>query len=416
MDVATQSQWYRRRSFRWLMAGGSVVVVAIVAMFMIYRSSEPTLTADQVVVATVKKSEGALELRAAGELARQRRIAIQAPADGVVKRIDVEPGAAVSSGTALAVLSNVDLELAARTALAELEVTQAELASEDARLVGQVEAQKMELARSVAELELSATRARGHQKLFEAGMISEMALTEYKSAHDLAKLKVDIESRKLTAVETEYAVHRRSGETRIAIARSESHRAAERVKEMTITAPFGGIAERYAFAVGETVAKGEEVVSFAGTGGMDAVVRVLERSAQRVRPGAQAMLSVGRQQVPAEVQRMDPRVEDGVVRVTLRPKAEFPDSWLPGQRVDSLIKIGGPEMGLVLRRPVGVVDDSTAVVLKQSADGRTAVGTSVAFGVGSDGEIEVKEGLAAGDRVVVSDVGRIRVGQVFRLR
>lgn len=416
MDVATPLKWHGRRSVRILLAGTLAVVIAVSAMMLILRTGEASLSLDQIVLATVKEDTGVRELRAAGELARQRRIAIQASADGVVQNIDVEPGAALREGASLAVLSNVDLELAARTASAELEVTRAELSSTEARLVGQLEAQRMELARARSELEISTTRARGHQQLFDAGMISEMALSEHISAYELAKLKVDIESRKLAAVEMEYAVHGRSAATRIAIAQDSSDRARDRVAEMTITAPFDGIAERFYFSAGENVARGDEVVSFASNSGMDAVVRVLERSAQRVRSGSPATLLVGQYRVPASVQRMDPQVENGVVKVTLRPTSALPASWLPGQRVDSFIEVGNPGEGLIVRRPVGVVDDSSAVVLRRSSDGRTAVGVSAVFGIGSDGEVEVKGGLRAGDQIVVSDVGRVRAGQSYRLR
>lgn len=416
MDVATDLKWHARRRVRILLAGIFAAMICVGAAMLILRTGEPTLSLDQIVLATVREDTGVRELRAAGELGRQRRIAIQASADGVVQSVNVEPGTAVREGASLVVLSNVDLELAARTAMAELEVTRAELSSTEARLVGQVEAQRMELARARSELEISTIRGKGHRRLFDAGMISEMALSEHRSAYELAKLKVDIESRKLAAVEMEYAVHARSAATRVAITQDSSDRARDRVTEMTIPAPFEGIAERFPFAAGESVKRGDEVVSFASNSGMDAVVRVLERSAQRVRSGSQAMIVVGQHKVPASVQRMDPQVENGVVKVTLRPTSVLPASWLPGQRVDSLIKVGSPGRSTVVRRPVGVVDDSSAVVLRRSPDGKTAVGVSAVFGIGTEGEVEVVGGLSAGDQIIVSDVGRIRAGQIYKLR
>lgn len=416
MDVTTTPAWHRRRGVRIAVGAAAAVTTAVVASLLIMRAGQPTLELDQIVIATVQEEGGALELRAAGELARQRRIPIQASADGTVRSIDVEPGSSVRTGTRLAVLTNVDLELAARTASAELEVARAELSSTDARLVGQLEAQRMELARAKAELSLSTARAKGHQKLFDAGMISELALREYTSALELATMRVDIETRKLAAVQEEYTVNAQSAATRAAIMQDASDRAKERVAEMTIVAPFDGIAERFGYEAGESVSRGDDVVWFAGNSGMDAVVRVLERSAQRVKVGSTAAIIVGANRISAIVQRMDPQVENGVVKVTLRPVAALPESWLPGQRVDSMINVGSSSQGAVVRRPVGISDDSSAVVLRRSPDGSSAVATTVSFGIGSEGKVEVKSGLKPGDQIVVSDVGRLRAGEVFSLR
>jgi HlyD family secretion protein len=415
MDTAITLSWYRRPEAVRAAVIGSIVVVAVLATAALVRSGEATIASDDLVFAAVHRTSGEFGLSASGELSRQRRVAMQTPADGTLRAVHVNAGERVGAGTPLAVVENVDVELAARQANAELEMERADRASAEARLTSEVEVQRLELERAEAEAGISRTRAEGYRKLASAGLISNIALSEHLSTDSLAKLKVDAERRKLAALLREQQISLDAARSKLGMMEDAAKRANERVTELTLKAPFDGIVERYSRVAGEGVKRGDALASFASTDGMDAVVRVLERSASRVQVGMAATVSVGAQSVTAKVFHVDPQVEDGIVKVTLRPTSSLPPSALPGQRVEATIHLGKSIDRAVVQRPIGVDDDATSLVLRRASGSDYVEAVSVEFGTGSEQIIEVQRGLRDGDEIVVSDVGHISPGQRFRL-
>jgi HlyD family secretion protein len=107
--------------------------------------------------------------------------------------------------------------------------------------------------------------------------------------------------------------------------------------------------------------------------------------------------------VDGQVSRVDPNVEGGTVAVDVRmqgplPRGARPDLTVEGrielERLDDVVYVGRPAFA----REAGVVS-----VFKFVPGTDTAVRSPVRFGRMSVSEIEIVDGLAPGDRIILSD-------------
>ena len=75
-----------------------------------------------------------------------------------------------------------------------------------------------------------------------------------------------------------------------------------------------------------------------------------------------------------------------------------------GRQRFSLIQVRGTFDALSLRRPSGVVANTTASIFKEVDNGSRAVRVRVRFGSGFGNRLQVVTGLAPGDVVILSDM------------
>jgi RND family efflux transporter MFP subunit len=91
----------------------------------------------------------------------------------------------------------------------------------------------------------------------------------------------------------------------------------------------------------------------------------------------------------------------------------------PGMSASALMKLGGTDRGVVvsrdalLRHPDGRV---TVWVVENAADGTTVTERLVLTGPAFDGRVVVREGLAAGIRIIVEGNEALRQGQQVTIR
>src|SRR5690606_13458802 len=118
------------------------------------------------------------------------------------------------------------------------------------------------------------------------------------------------------------------------------------------------------------------------------------------------LISAGGQHTGGRVNRIDPAVQEGTVRVDV----VFTGPPLPGARPDlrvqGVIEIDQVDDTLVLPRPVFSQEHSSALLFVLRADSSAADKRTIRLGMGSVDRIQVLEGLREGERVIVSDMSR----------
>ena len=80
-----------------------------------------------------------------------------------------------------------------------------------------------------------------------------------------------------------------------------------------------------------------------------------------------------------------------------------------------MIEVGRREDVLCVGRPADGKAESAGTIFKLDDDGRTATRVRVRFGHSSDKGIEIVEGLMAGDKVILSDMGDYEGVSTIRL-
>jgi HlyD family secretion protein len=407
----------RRKTKRWVYLGiGIVVVVVITVALGRLGPAAPGVDRSAVWTDVVKRGEMVRQVRGPGTLVPEDVRYIAALTAGRVERRLVEPGAEVDSATVLLELSNPDVEIQALDAQRQLTAEEARLVDlqtqlENQRLsqeglVATVRAQYQEAMRNVARDEELATR----------GLISDLDLQSSRDKAEELEKRVEIEEQRLgvmtNAVETQLGAQRAQVERLRSIAVFKENL----VGSMKVIAGVSGVLADLAWEPGQWVRPGDELARIVQPGRLRAEVRIPETQARDVAIGQLALIDTRNDTIEGRVSRIDPAVAGGSVTVDVHLEGELRREARPDLSIDGTIEIERLSDVLYVARPTYGQANSLVGLFKVVEGGNAAVRVQVRLGRASVSTIEIVEGLAEGDEVIVSDMSTWDEYERVRLR
>ena len=389
------------RSRRWLLPAAAALALAGVAVWLAasWSAGARSFDASRLRIAEVVRGDLVRDLAAEGRVTTANAPTLYAIAAGTV-RLNVVAGDAVQAGQALAVIDSPEL----RSRLVQEEATLASLDGEarraglDARLAQSAARKLLDQAR-IDDIAAQRDLERS-QSAFDRGAIPRNDL-------DRARDQVQKAQIGLAAAEQEFAMRRELAQVeaenkKIAAQRQESVAAELRrqVEALTLRAPFDGQVGQVQVAQGSHVAVNAPVLGVIDLSVFEVEIRVPESFARDLALGVPAQISSVGTNYPATVSAVSPEVVNGEVTARLRfDEGAQPPGLRQNQRLSVRIVLDTRTNVLKLERgPFVEQDAGHAYVLDDS----TARRRKVRLGASSLGEVEVLDGLAEGERVVVS--------------
>lgn len=205
----------------------------------------------------------------------------------------------------------------------------------------------------------------------------------------------------------------RQAEARLAASRARRDEAAARLSQARVVAPTDGTVSRRTALLGAVVPAGQELVRLIRDDRVELDARVPELDLAAVAPGQRVRVVHGEREVEARVRAVAPVVAAetrlGVVHVALPPDSGLrPGMFARGEiQTEAATAVTVPQDALVFR-------EGRPAVFVLSGEDRVAL-RPVAAGRRREGVVEVLEGLAAGERVVVAGAGFLSDGDRVRL-
>lgn len=194
-----------------------------------------------------------------------------------------------------------------------------------------------------------------------------------------------------------------------------------RLDKFTLVAPFDGVLGLRKFSVGDYVTAGAEMVNLEMVDPLKVDFRVPELFLATLRVGQKAQINVdalaGRN-FEAEVYAIDPLVDQAGRSVVIRARIPNPDDSLrPGLFARVLLTIEERKNAVfVAEQSLIPVGDQHFIFKVVDKDGAKIVAmTKVKIGERRKGEVEIMEGLAAGDTVVTAGILKIRDGMPVQI-
>jgi HlyD family secretion protein len=371
-----------------------LVVAAAVVVTLRLRST----AVDGVPVATRALKQTVV---VSGRVLAPAKIDIGATITARVARVAVQEGDRVAAGQVLIELERT--ELAAALAQAEAGEAAARTRIAQWREVGAPGAQQ-QLAQAEANLAIAQQDARRQEDLFRQGFIGAARLDEVKRT--LAVAQAQATSARATAAANGAAgSERRLLDDQLAQARAAREAAAARLAQTRIVAPAAGVVLDRAVEPGDIVQPGKRLLGLLQDGDFRLTALIDEKNLGLLKPGQPAVAAADAyptQRFRATLDYLAPGVD--LQRGTVEAKFKVPDP--PALlRADMTVSIdievaARPDARVVpvaaLRGPVG--EAPWVLVLRDGHAERVAVRT----GARSAAEVEVEDGLAAGDVVIVS--------------
>jgi multidrug efflux pump subunit AcrA (membrane-fusion protein) len=137
---------------------------------------------------------------------------------------------------------------------------------------------------------------------------------------------------------------------------------------------------------------------------LKAELKIAETQAKDVAIGQKALIDTYNGVIPGRVTRVDPSVQNGTVTVDAALDGPLPPGSRPDLSVEGTIEIERLADVLSTGRPVHGETDSTVGLFKVVDEGSEAVRVQVKLGRTSVNSVEILQGLAAGDQVILSDM------------
>lgn len=187
-----------------------------------------------------------------------------------------------------------------------------------------------------------------------------------------------------------------------------------------IRAPFAGVVGLTDIAPGALVNPGSAIVTLDDLSSVRVDFQVPERYLSGLSAGQ--TLSARTDVYPdrvivGRIDTLDTRVDEATRAITARAIFPNPDRQLkPGMMVRVTLSRGNRQGLAVPEAAISVLGSSSSVFVIAQEDGAArAEQRPVVVGARQDGFVEVREGLAAGDRIIANGVNKVTGGQPVRV-
>lgn len=383
-----------------MLIGATLITVRFVA-----GSGEAVLRvpASQLTVATVEQGifHDLIPLRARVE--PRETVYVDAIDGGSVVHVLVEPGDRVRKGQPLLEMSNTNLALSVIQQESQLNQAISQLQQNEIAL----EQNDLSNQRALAEVEYQLVRleksAARRESLVSGGALAkeqrdEVAdeLAHYRRLHPIQQAS----SRRQSELRNRLVpdIHRQ-----LANLRSNLDVVQGKLAGLIIQAPVDGVVTAMDLTAGEHRNPGERLAEVTPESGMKLTAEIDEYYLSRIRAGQRATVDVGGRPATATVRRVSPQVRNGLFEVDLEFDGDGPPSLVAGEAAQGRLQLGGDTPALIVPAGAFLERSGGNWLFVLDADGKSARHRRIQPGRRTSEQLEILDGLAAGERVVISD-------------
>src|SRR5688572_8518087 len=419
MDIQRPASVAQAKKRKQIMFGAiAVIMIAGVSVGLSQlQPAAPTVERATVWVDIVKRGPMVRQVRGLGTLVPvdEARRWVPASTQGRVERIVLRPGVQVTPDTVVLELSDPNVQQALNDAEQQLRASEADYNSSKARLDAEMLNIRAQTAIVHADHENAQTEYDMNRGLAKEGLVSNLILKQSQVRAESLATRNKIESERLKVAEASAAAQLQSAQALVDQRRSNYNLRRSQVDLLRVRAGMTGVLEQVPVEVGQQVQPGTNLVRVADPTRLKAELRIAETQARDLTIGQIASGDTRTGIIPGKVIRIDPSAVNGTVTVDVALEGELPRGSRPDLSVDGTIYLERLENVLFVGRPAFGQEQSTVGLFKLNAEGE-ATRAQVQLGRSSVNTIEVLNGLAEGDQVVLSDMSAWDQFERIRLR
>lgn len=406
MDIKRDPQ---KNYKKWVLIGvGVVSLVGITVALMSLKPAAPTVDAGTIYTDTVEQGEMVLEVRGPGTLVPEDTRFITAVTNGRVEKIHLLPGTTpVEPQTIILELVNPDVEI--QTLNADRQLTDAQ--SQLVQLRTNLSTNRLTQASAVADIRSqyldAKRRAEAGAELLKQGLIIPLDQKQAQDRADALEERLKIEEERLKLLTQTIDEQIKVQEEQVGRLRSIAQFQHGLKASMVVRAGIHGVLREVPLQSGQYATAGTTLARIDPVPlRLKAVLRVPENQAKDIAIGQKAQIDTRNGIAPGHVSRIDPASSAGTVTVDVALEGTPPAGARSDLSVDGVIEIARLKNVLFTGRPAYGQTESTIGIFKLVENGRYAQLVSVRLGRTSVTSVEIKEGLAPGDIVILSDMTR----------
>lgn len=396
------------------LAVAAVLILSAVLFPSVRRwaSAEKAVDATTLRFGTVQRGDLLRDVSVQGRVVASLHPTLFSSGQGIVS-LHTKAGSQVQRGDVLATVDSKELKSALEQARAQLLSIRAEL--ERQKIVARQTQLRARQSVDLLTLRLEAAKRAltRNETTFREGLSNK---TDYESAQDgvrIAQMELEQAKKELDLSRETLSFETQTREQQVVSQQSVAADLAKRVDDLTIRAPFDGMVASVAVQDRDAVAPNQAVLMIVNLSSLELEVALPEEYAGETAIGTPATISFNGREYQGKVTAVSPEVVANQVAATVA-FTDQPAGLKQNQRLTTRLVFESKKDVLKVAR--GAFVDATGGRSAFVVDGKMATLRPITLGVTSASEVEVLDGLAAGETIVVSDTSAFGDAKTVLLR
>jgi HlyD family secretion protein len=383
------------------------VIGAVSVMLARLKPAAQTVERATMIIDTVKQGELVVTRRGLGTLVPEEISVVPATTSGrVVKRLAL-PGTNVTPDTVILELISPEVQQQLKDAELAFNAAESAYKNREVDLQSQLLTQKSQAASIESQYQQAKLQYESYEPLAKEGLYSPLLLKQYgASAKELAA-RSELEKQRVAMITENMKTQMAVAQSALDQARELLNLRKEQAANLRVRAGLRGILQELLVEVGVQVNIGTPLARVSDPTRLKAMVRIAETQARDIQPGQKAVIDLRSIEIPGRVTRIDPSVVDGTRVVEVQLIGDLPKDAVPSLNVDGTIELSRLPNVLKMQRPAFGQENSKVKLFRMEPDDIHAVAVTVELGQTSVTEVEIRGGLKAGDKVIVSDTSQL---------
>lgn len=383
----------------------SLAIVGAIAFPSIRRwvRADRSIDASTLGIATVTRGDLRRDVSVQGRVVAALHPTLVAQATGIVS-LRAKAGEVVKSGEVLATIDSPELRSAVDQARAQSLSLEADAGRQkilsrqsDTRLREQAEIAQTKL--DAARRELSRAETLHKEGLYSAG--------DYEKARDAVHV-AELELKQATS-EISLTKETSDFDVRTRVLQADRQKAAteeleKRYESLTVRAPFDGMIASLAVNDRDAVTANQPILNIVNLSSLELELQIPEEYANETRIGTAVAISFGAAEQPGHITAVSPEVVNNVLTARAVPDGGWPAGMRQNQR--ATVRLVFESKHGVLKVPRGAWLDAGGGHSVYVVDNGSATRREVSVGSVGATDVEIKNGLREGERIIVSDTSQ----------
>lgn len=402
MDIKKEKKHFLLRNKYYVIGGAILLILITYIAIASVGPSKLRQNIDNLQISEVKEDKFLEYLDLEGIAQPKLTVKLNSYESGIVERIVAEDGTILKKGDTILVLTNPELikeiederdnlnkqRISHREKLLQMEQNTSELKRNTMktiydlkRLSKQHELDKEEYAigiRSKAQLNVSADEYAYNQTN------AQLLLQEQKQDSIKNIIQKDLLTRDMEREEKKYT------------------RNQDRLDNLIVRAPIDGQLSFLSVIPGEKVNAGVNIGELKEMDNMKITASISEYYIERISLGLPASIIYKDKKYPLVISKINPEIKDRNFSIDLLFTEEVPDNIRIGKTCRLQIELGQAENALIVNKGNFYQSTGGQWIFKLNKEGNKAIRTRIVIGRQNPLQYEIMEGLAPGDKAIIS--------------
>lgn len=403
MDEKIEHRYPVLRKYWWVVPLVLTITGLIIWSIPAWRTTEYVADKNSMMFGDVTEGIFYDYLRITGRVETGTTVQLSALESGIVDKKWVEEGAQVNSGDVILSLRNPALRQQILDSESQLAERQNMLRDTEITM----EKEKLQLKRDIlaARTDLNRMQRTAEQKerLYEEKLCSREEYLIAQEDLQLAKENLKLIEDRLSQDSLYRSVQLSMMRESLRNMQENFQLVRQRADNLDIKASHSGQLGRLSAELGQSISSGQQIGQINILDNYKLTVMIDEHFIDRVEEGLTGTAGKGATKYDVFVSKIYPEVTDGKFKVDLEFAGKTPDNIRVGQSYIVDIQTGEPKTALMIPRGTFYASSGGRYVYVVSEDGKSADKRDVKIDRQNPKYYEVSDGLASGEKVIISN-------------